>query len=89
MRNVVTDGEGTKMTSTEWQRVTAQSGLGIFQKGQWIFTYEKTCGWGGCGESEDMLKFSESSDIISINGKKKKEIKLGDCKMIKRRVFKH
>lgn len=36
-----------------------------------------------------MLKFSESSDIISINGKKKKEIKLGDCKMIKRRVFKH
>lgn len=36
-----------------------------------------------------MLKFSESSDIVSINGKKKREIKLGDCKMIKRRVFKH
>lgn len=37
-----------------------------------------------------MLKFSESSDIISINGKKKREIKLGDYKMIKkRRVFKH
>lgn len=25
MRNVVTEGEGTKMTPTEWQRATAQS----------------------------------------------------------------
>lgn len=36
-----------------------------------------------------MLKFSESSDIISSNGKKKKGNKLEDYKMIKRRVFKH
>lgn len=37
-----------------------------------------------------MLKFSESSDIISSNGKKKKKgNKLEDYKMIKRRVFKH
>lgn len=34
-----------------------------------------------------MLKFSESSDIISINGKKKKEIKLGDCKNDKKKGF--
>lgn len=34
-----------------------------------------------------MLKFSESSDIISINGKKKRETKLGDYKMIKKKGF--
>lgn len=44
MRNVATDGEGTKMTPTEWQRVTAQSGLGISRRDSGYLRMRKPVG---------------------------------------------